>query len=351
MKSLPVRKRKRISTFVDDVQSESTPQDSIYEKSSLEKRRDAAHEEVMTSYNDDSNHLHTTESTDPQKTQTREARLEQNRRAARETRRRKKVMVEELQRSVLYFSRANSNLKAQNEDFEATLAQALAKVSAMEQAGLDQSSKLKVVPTNSFSKTSVTRQTKPCRKKNLSQEDQERRNEAKEAIEMAKAQAQAMSIPFPQVKKIDSTVGVALQAFYESQGFSPEAARAVSCIAPEALMNVTNKSASDVNKGSNLSVPLSSISKVAEEKPDYVNYMPSSPHPVANPFMALVQLLAVGQAAMMSSQLNQALQQYDSNPYILNATLSALSGQYMNQGQRRDNISNNSQQTNTSTGI
>jgi hypothetical protein len=36
---------------------------------------------------------------------TREMRLEQNRKAARESRKRKKVLVEELQRSVIFFSR------------------------------------------------------------------------------------------------------------------------------------------------------------------------------------------------------------------------------------------------------
>lgn len=44
-------------------------------------------------------------------------RLEQNRKAARESRKRKKSMIEELQRSVVFFSRANSLLKQQNEEF------------------------------------------------------------------------------------------------------------------------------------------------------------------------------------------------------------------------------------------
>jgi hypothetical protein len=48
-------------------------------------------------------------------------RLEQNRTAAIESRRRKKHMVEELQRSVQYFSRANSALKSQNAELESQL--------------------------------------------------------------------------------------------------------------------------------------------------------------------------------------------------------------------------------------
>jgi bZIP transcription factor len=42
-------------------------------------------------------------------------RLEQNRKAARESRRRKKAMIEELQRSLMFFSKANEHLKQQNE--------------------------------------------------------------------------------------------------------------------------------------------------------------------------------------------------------------------------------------------
>jgi len=50
--------------------------------------------------------------------QARARRLEQNRRAAVESRRRKKVMLEELRRSVAFYTKANSNLKMQNEDLE-----------------------------------------------------------------------------------------------------------------------------------------------------------------------------------------------------------------------------------------
>ena len=58
----------------------------------------------------------------------REVRLEQNRKAARESRKRKKVMVEELQRSVIFFSRANAFLKQQNDEYTRMLAQAQAAV-------------------------------------------------------------------------------------------------------------------------------------------------------------------------------------------------------------------------------
>lgn len=48
-------------------------------------------------------------------------RLEHNRLAAIESRRRKKHMVEELQRSVQFYTKANSNLKSQNADLESQL--------------------------------------------------------------------------------------------------------------------------------------------------------------------------------------------------------------------------------------
>jgi hypothetical protein len=62
----------------------------------------------------------------------REIRLEQNRKAARESRRRKKVMIEELQRSVIFFSRANGTLKHQNDDLSRVLMQAQAQVASIE---------------------------------------------------------------------------------------------------------------------------------------------------------------------------------------------------------------------------
>ena len=62
----------------------------------------------------------------------REIRLEQNRKAARESRRRKKNMIDELQRSVVFFSRANSTLKQQNDELTRLLVQAQAQVNAAE---------------------------------------------------------------------------------------------------------------------------------------------------------------------------------------------------------------------------
>ena len=62
----------------------------------------------------------------------RQIRLEQNRKAARESRRRKKVMIEELQRSVIFFSRANQTLKSQNDDLTRLMVQAQMQIAAIE---------------------------------------------------------------------------------------------------------------------------------------------------------------------------------------------------------------------------
>ena len=56
--------------------------------------------------------------------QSRALRLAQNRKAARESRRRKKALVEELQRSLVFFSKTNAALKQQNDDLTRRLLEA-----------------------------------------------------------------------------------------------------------------------------------------------------------------------------------------------------------------------------------
>ena len=65
----------------------------------------------------------------------REVRLEQNRKAARESRRRKKIMIEELQRSVVFFSRANTSLKTQNDELQRMLLSAQSRIAGFEESG------------------------------------------------------------------------------------------------------------------------------------------------------------------------------------------------------------------------
>lgn len=59
-------------------------------------------------------------------------RLEQNRRAAVESRRRKKVMVEELMRSVSFYTKANETLRADNADMEQRLCLAKQRLAQMQ---------------------------------------------------------------------------------------------------------------------------------------------------------------------------------------------------------------------------
>ena len=68
----------------------------------------------------------------PKTDKSRKVRLEQNRKAAKESRRRKKVMIEELQRSVIFFSRANGTLKQQNEELMRLILRAKNEVAAQE---------------------------------------------------------------------------------------------------------------------------------------------------------------------------------------------------------------------------
>lgn len=126
-------------------------------------------------------------------TKAREIRLEQNRKAARESRRRKKVMIEELQRSVIFFSRANGTLKQQNEELSRLLIQAQAQVAALE--GHHQGAS-----------------TQPPQQQPLAQVKQEvSQRPPQQSGHFQQAEANA----------------VAAQAVYESQGFPAAAARAV----------------------------------------------------------------------------------------------------------------------------
>ena len=65
------------------------------------------------------------------------ARLESNRKAAQESRRRKKVLVEELQRSVIFFTRANAQLRQKNDGLRTMLLAARSQMVASSDGGRD----------------------------------------------------------------------------------------------------------------------------------------------------------------------------------------------------------------------
>lgn len=130
-------------------------------------------------------------------TKAREIRLEQNRKAARESRRRKKVMIEELQRSVIFFSRANGTLKQQNDELNRLLMQAQAQVQQIESGGQ---------PPAAAPAPQAEQQQQPP----------------------APAPAQEQPAP-PSADAMAQQVqanAVATQAIYEAQGFPSAAARA-----------------------------------------------------------------------------------------------------------------------------
>jgi hypothetical protein len=76
----------------------------------------------------------------------REARLQQNRKAARDSRKRKKEMIEELQRSLIFFSRSNAALKQQNDYLTRRLIEAQTTIQALQKHSPSQGSQQAVAP-------------------------------------------------------------------------------------------------------------------------------------------------------------------------------------------------------------
>lgn len=75
----------------------------------------------------------TTDTTGENITLLRVVRLEQNRKAASESRKRKRILLDELQRSVIFFTRANDTLKQQNHTLQKLLQQAQSQIKIMDQ--------------------------------------------------------------------------------------------------------------------------------------------------------------------------------------------------------------------------
>lgn len=138
-------------------------------------------------------------------------RLEQNRKAARESRRRKKVMIEELQRSVIFFSRANGTLKQQNEELQRILFQAQAQVSQLEASGA-------TAAKDGDGAGAVNGGNE------ASNGDSSNLDPA--AAQQAVAAAQQAQMQLQNLLQQQQAAQAATQAMYESQGFPPAAARA-----------------------------------------------------------------------------------------------------------------------------
>jgi hypothetical protein len=170
----------------------------------------------------------------PPMTKAREIRLEQNRKAARESRRRKKIMIEELQRSVIFFSRANSTLKQQNEELQRLLVQAQSQCKIYE-SGTPAPAPASSVPAPILNAMQDNNAPAPITNNttnidlaaNAINEQQTRAAQAKQAVAAAQAQAeaQAQMSKMAQQAQAQAAQAAATQAIFESQGFPPAAAR------------------------------------------------------------------------------------------------------------------------------
>jgi hypothetical protein len=223
--SLPMRKRKQ----------ESVNPEGPLESGIMEKKTKAAEDFNVADADDNiitQTSMDIESSMSPLKRapmpKAKEIRLEQNRKAARESRRRKKIMVEELQRSVIFFSRANTTLKQQNEELQRILLQAQSQIQSFENANNTQ-----VPATTTATVPTATETTNPPTQEPQAAVSNEVR--AKEARE-AQAQQAVASAQAQQVQKLSSLAQqtqahhaaqtAATQAMFESQGFPPAAARA-----------------------------------------------------------------------------------------------------------------------------
>ena len=150
----------------------------------------------------------------------RETRLEQTRKAARESRRRKKVMIEELQRSVIFFSRANATLKTQNEEFQRLLIQAQTQIAQMEANGEVPKADGTADAAGAASAADVAVADGSAGAGTAPVDTQA----AQQAV--AAAQAAQQSFQFMQAQAAAQANAAAMQASFESQGYPPAAARA-----------------------------------------------------------------------------------------------------------------------------
>lgn len=218
-------------------------------------------------------------------TKAREIRLEQNRKAARESRRRKKVMIEELQRSVIFFSRANGTLKQRNEELESMLLNAKAQIQAL-QSGENQAQSQKEVAEEKASNKEAGGNLQPS-DSNLTfmgSEDQEQNSKANidmnnsraEESEENQAQAQVQHVQAQQAvaqaqaqqqAQAQASHTAATQAMFESHGFPPAAARAVAhtFITSAPVPQVTNATVEGSGSSGVSNVPGVSLSQQAQQ--------------------------------------------------------------------------------------
>lgn len=147
-------------------------------------------------------------------------RLEQNRLAAIESRRRKKHMEEELKKSVVFYTKANSDIKAQNAELERQLLVAKQKVLLMNQdnnATKAESDAAAMVATEAA--TTLEKQAAPQGGSRL----------ATEPTTQAASHVVSSLFPSPPNAELEKQAGqaqfAATQALYKSMGYPSGAAR------------------------------------------------------------------------------------------------------------------------------
>lgn len=215
--SLPIRKRKQDVAMIEeslmegnDKRFKSSYSDIVSSDDVLPDKDDASREEE-----EDEDQGEGTMTLDfkplkrPPMSKARETRLEQNRKAARESRKRKKIMVEELQRSVTFFTRANLTLKQQNEELQRILLQA--------QSNIQQQAQVSTATNNVHTQVSVAAATSDANEASVSVNDDSRSSQQMQNLSCLTQQAQQAQT---------AAQAAATQAMFESQGFSPAAARA-----------------------------------------------------------------------------------------------------------------------------
>lgn len=221
--NVPMKKRKK----AEDGESEIAEMDEEAKRVKVESEDDLKDQGLLAHGDEDLKPLKR-----PPMSKAREIRLEQNRKAARESRRRKKVMIEELQRSVIFFSRANGTLKQQNDELSRLLMQAQAQIAAAEsgqQAAQGQEAHQQASGNEASQDQTAPPQAAPA----AAQQQMQYQNMAQQA------QAQA----------------VATQAMYESQGFPPAAARAAAQTINASTPAPATAAAQTPGAGANPSLP------------------------------------------------------------------------------------------------
>jgi len=215
VKSLPVRKRLKQEDVPDTTEEHESNKRIRLDESEME-----AQEVSSDGGGDGSDGMKAIKRAPMSKA--REVRLEQNRKAARESRRRKKVMIEELQRSVIFFSRANGTLKQQNEELSRMLIQAQAQIAAQE-AGQTQQGKDGDQQTQQQAPPQQVIVQAPPQQVQVQSQDGDGQQDSSHETDRVQNHGQ---VQFQNLNQQAQAQIVATQAMYESQGFPPAAARA-----------------------------------------------------------------------------------------------------------------------------